>query len=99
MGRAVSCSRKHNVRWHAASANAAQGGGDRRIISRPVGAQQDVMLAKELLLDLFIVEHHPLIHLTGKTPCRGEIDKDGFPLVSRCSERGIGERLPLKPIG
>jgi hypothetical protein len=57
------------------------------------------MPAHELPIDLIIFEHYPLIHLTGKTPCRGEIDKDGFPLVSRCSECGIGERLPLKPIG
>ena len=57
------------------------------------------MPAEELLLDLFIPEHYPFIHLTGKTPCRSEIDKDGLPLVSRCIECGIGERLPSQPIG
>lgn len=43
--------------------------------------------------------HSGHIHLAGKAPCRGEIDKDRLPLISSCVERSIGERPPLKPIG
>lgn len=75
------------VQGYPAAPVCPQGGGNRRVTQRPVGAQQGDIPGCEVGQYLRVLLHGLLVVLACHAPCGGEIDKHGRPLASSCSAR------------
>src|ERR1700722_127046 len=90
--------RINEIGRHSTAANGGELSSDLRVISRPVGPQQNIVFGFEFPLHRSVMKHRSLIDLAGKAPCCSKVDENRMTLGLRLFHSSHRKSLPLQAV-